>query len=482
MGAPTRTKMWDALAAMLVACGPALSMTIGSAAAFCVSSENATFQASMQNFSAGLLIAAISGELFPMMRNDGEHAKKIPEWQSFVGVSAGFFLGILFMYSVKVFCEGMEGEEGEDEDEDDGSSDDEPGETSRIELGEMKYESIATTEGTAMNVFPTPLAHEEHNAWMDGFGQDLDTIASSVSQMRQLIEAPNIDEDNFDAVVHHLMSQVDSMNRHVFAAEKFSDANRKRILFHVLQLELALQDLRAADSLTKVGLRVKDFERILHHIHEHSEREDYARWRMAPRHKPRWGGPPGSHSKPLRQTGFSSGKEDILGIDTADNVTQAEQKSVPIPWGLVAAITVDGAVDGLLIGLSYSVSTAAGITMAIATCIEMGFTGFAFAMGIKEAMETRSSTTKWLITMVPPVAIVLVGFAGAALGSALEDNRGVLIGLIAFSVVAILFLVTHELLCEAFELQHGEVLWYVNVWLFLGLYAGIMTEKIMSHI
>jgi len=114
--------------------------------------------------------------------------------------------------------------------------------------------------------------------------------------------------------------------------------------------------------------------------------------------------------------------------------------------------------------------------------IEMGFTGFAFAMGIKQAMETRSATTKWLITMVPPISIIVLAFTGAAIGSALEDNRGVLIGLIAFSVVAILFLVTHELLCEAFELQHGEVLWYVNVWLFLGLYAGIMTEKIMNHI
>ena len=27
----------------------------------------------------------LSGELFPMMRNDGEHSKEIPEWESFVG-------------------------------------------------------------------------------------------------------------------------------------------------------------------------------------------------------------------------------------------------------------------------------------------------------------------------------------------------------------------------------------------------------------
>ena len=108
---------------------------------------------------------------------------------------------------------------------------------------------------------------------------------------------------------------------------------------------------------------------------------------------------------------------------------------------------------------------------------------------ISQCMPSVCPTTRVLLAVgillvvsISLVVLQVVGFAGAAVGSALEDNRGVLIGLIAFSVVAILFLVTHELLCEAFELQHGEVLWYVNVWLFLGLYAGIITEKIMNHI
>ena len=34
---------------------------------------------------------------------------------------------------------------------------------------------------------------------------------------------------------------------------------QKRILFHVLQLELALQDLRAADSLKKVSSKTSLF-------------------------------------------------------------------------------------------------------------------------------------------------------------------------------------------------------------------------------
>lgn len=33
-----------------------------------------------------------------------------------------------------------------------------------------------------------------------------------------------------------------------------------------------------------------------------------------------------------------------------------------IPGGLVAATVIDGAVDGLLIGLAYSASTTAGLT------------------------------------------------------------------------------------------------------------------------
>ena len=57
----------------------------------------------------------------------------------------GFFLGILFMYSVKVLCEDMEGEQ---EEEDDSSSDDEAPEAKTLEFGAMKYASIATGDAT----------------------------------------------------------------------------------------------------------------------------------------------------------------------------------------------------------------------------------------------------------------------------------------------------------------------------------------------
>ena len=44
-----------------------------------------------------------------------------------------------------------------------------------------------------------------------------------------------------------------------------------------------------------------------------------------------------------------------------------------IPWGIFAAVSVDAAVDGILIGLAYVASSVAGLSMTIATCIEMGF-------------------------------------------------------------------------------------------------------------
>ena len=72
--------------------------------------------------------------------------------------------------------------------------------------------------------------------------------------------------------------------------------------------------------------------------------------------------------------------------------------------------------------------------------------------------------------------MLFCGGLGAAVGSSLERQEAVFIALIAFSVVALLYLVTQELLMEAFESGGGA--WYVNMWLFVGVYAGIVLEKL----
>ena len=47
-------------------------------------------------------------------------------------------------------------------------------------------------------------------------------------------------------------------------------------------------------------------------------------------------------------------------------------------------------------------------------------------------------------------------------------------------IVALLFLVTQELLISAHEGQGGEDLWYVTVWIFLGLATVVLMEKLLD--
>jgi hypothetical protein len=51
---------------------------------------------------------------------------------------------------------------------------------------------------------------------------------------------------------------------------------------------------------------------------------------------------------------------------------------------------------------------------------------------------------------------------------------------VAFSIVALLFLVTQELLISAHEGTGGEDLWYVTVWVFIGLAVVVLMEKLFQ--
>merc|ERR1712137_997209 len=152
-----------------------------------------------------------------------------------------------------------------------------------------------------------------------------------------------------------------------------------------------------------------------------------------------------------------------------------EPVSDKISWPLVGGVTTDAAVDGLLIGLAFSASPGAGWSMSIATCIEMGFLGLTFSATLQS--ETHSRVKIVGISIVPPTVLLLSGVAGHALGILLESTPDLFIGFIAFSIVALLFLVTQELLAEAHKLEGDK---FVNVMFFVGLLGGILLEKFMD--
>ena len=85
--------------ALAIIVAPTACMMIGSMLVLCVRFTK-QFQASMQLFSAGILIAAIGNELFPLL-NNGVEGKQVPtDMESYVGVISGFAIGLFFMFGM----------------------------------------------------------------------------------------------------------------------------------------------------------------------------------------------------------------------------------------------------------------------------------------------------------------------------------------------------------------------------------------------
>lgn len=113
------------------------------------------------------------------------------------------------------------------------------------------------------------------------------------------------------------------------------------------------------------------------------------------------------------------------------------------PTGLLAASGVDAVVDGLVLGLGFSAGQQQGVLLAVAIAIEYLF------LGLSMAGAFGKGTARWKVV-------------GGATGVALAVPLGVLISqpigalsqswhtaAFSFGLIALLYLVTEELLTEA---------------------------------
>lgn len=153
-------------------------------------------------------------------------------------------------------------------------------------------------------------------------------------------------------------------------------------------------------------------------------------------------------------------------------------RGAPLPKGMLAAVTVDAFVDGFLIGISTSVSVHTGLVLAAANVLEMGFVGAAFAASV--ALCTGASKQhRHLAVAIPPLVLVAAGVIGGAVGDVSKSSPSVFVGFVAFGVVALLFLVTHELLIEAHESTKGASSLFVNLAFYIGIYAVLVFNRIV---
>ncbi len=139
--------------------------------------------------------------------------------------------------------------------------------------------------------------------------------------------------------------------------------------------------------------------------------------------------------------------------------------------GLISLIAADLLIDGVVLGMAFQAGAKAGLLLTIALTIEVLFLALSVAAELGDAPERRirNVATTSMLALMMPVGVVLA----SPLASAPE---AMVTGAFAFGLVALLYLVTEELLVEAHEA--GDTPWATALF-FVGFLALLILEDTM---
>jgi len=162
-----------------------------------------------------------------------------------------------------------------------------------------------------------------------------------------------------------------------------------------------------------------------------------------------------------------------VGVNDDDFWTSDQAHPAKRPWGMLVAVGVNGAIDGLTVALTYIAGGAAGLITSIAICIEQCLLGVAMCKTLRVTFSPQA-TLFLVITLPLPILIV-----GIVAGTALSGLTGSLYtGLISFGVAGLVYLVTEELMVEAHH-NHDTDKWYVSVMFFVGFLFVVVLDEVV---
>jgi ZIP family zinc transporter len=122
-------------------------------------------------------------------------------------------------------------------------------------------------------------------------------------------------------------------------------------------------------------------------------------------------------------------------------------QTVKGPLGLVALVGVDVLIDGLVLGLAFASGDREGLILSIALSVEILFLGLAVTTAFERGTAKWKAVGATLgVALLLPLGAVLAAPAG-------HLPPHLLAGLFAFALIALLYLVTEELLVEAHEVE-----------------------------
>ena len=142
---------------------------------------------------------------------------------------------------------------------------------------------------------------------------------------------------------------------------------------------------------------------------------------------------------------------------------------VDSPASALTAIGIDVFIDGLLIGIGFARGGHAGVLLTAALAVELAFLGLAIAVALQAA--GRSHATIVATSFALSLLVAVGGIVGATAFAHLSGAT--LTATLAFGTVALLFLVTEELLAEAHERPDTPML---TAMFFIGFLAILLAS------
>ena len=161
----------------------------------------------------------------------------------------------------------------------------------------------------------------------------------------------------------------------------------------------------------------------------------------------------------------------IAGVAVMLLVKQIESH-VKGPLGLLAAIGIDILIDGLVLGIGFAAGAKVGWLLTIALTLEILFLGLTVANELGETVRSRSKIigiTAGLVLLLPTGAILAAPVA--ALPAAWQT------GVLSSGLIALLYLVTEELLVEAHEVEDRP---WITAMFFVGFLALLVLEELIG--
>jgi len=163
--------------------------------------------------------------------------------------------------------------------------------------------------------------------------------------------------------------------------------------------------------------------------------------------------------------GGACGVAVMLGIKSLEARAQG-------PATLLTAVGIDIWIDGVVLGLSFIAGAQAGVLLTIALTLEVAFLGVTLTGELRETIANRTR----ILRIVGGLALLLP--LGALMAAPLATMPPVVVtGCLSFGLMALLYLVTEELLVEAHEKPDSPL---ITAMFFVGFLGLMLLEEFMS--